>query len=210
VLGIGDRHLDNFLIDQRTGQIIPIDFGASFGHATSILPVPEFLPFRLTAQFTALLRPLDTLGLLQHHAALAMAAFRKEVPDNKTKKNIKKEERERRTCRKRWSESGRGGVCQASDGQTWDFGRDFAVPSIYPHTQASKDRQHPLPPHHHYSNKQTKTLSNTLTQIHSYLHTAIDTPYFCCSGICQVGDAGADHGRVLDRSDHGLGRELHE
>jgi DNA-dependent protein kinase catalytic subunit len=78
VLGIGDRHLDNFLIDKRSGQIVPIDFGMAFGMASSILPVPELLPFRLTGQFSNVLRPLDSLGLLSHHAVLALTAFKVE------------------------------------------------------------------------------------------------------------------------------------
>jgi len=55
---------------------VPIDFGMAFGMGASVLPVPELLPFRLTPQFTALLRPLDSLGLLQRHATIAMGAFK--------------------------------------------------------------------------------------------------------------------------------------
>jgi hypothetical protein len=76
VLGIGDRHLDNFLIDMSSGSIVLIDFGMTFGLATSILPVPELIPFRLTRQFLDVLQPLDSLGLLRHHMIRAMAALR--------------------------------------------------------------------------------------------------------------------------------------
>ena len=31
ILGIGDRHLDNFLIHMTSASIVPIDFGFSFG-----------------------------------------------------------------------------------------------------------------------------------------------------------------------------------
>lgn len=31
VLGIGDRHLENFLVNSRTAELIAIDFGYSFG-----------------------------------------------------------------------------------------------------------------------------------------------------------------------------------
>ena len=34
ILGIGDRHLDNFLLSKATGQVIGIDFGHAFGSAT--------------------------------------------------------------------------------------------------------------------------------------------------------------------------------
>lgn len=33
ILGIGDRHLDNLLLNHSTGEVIPIDFGYSFGTA---------------------------------------------------------------------------------------------------------------------------------------------------------------------------------
>ncbi|KAL1475308.1 hypothetical protein MTO96_019975, partial [Rhipicephalus appendiculatus] len=48
VLGIGDRHLGNFLVGTKTGLEIGIDFGYAFGVATQFLPVPELMPFRLT------------------------------------------------------------------------------------------------------------------------------------------------------------------
>lgn len=31
ILGIGDRHLENYLINLKNGEIIAIDFGYSFG-----------------------------------------------------------------------------------------------------------------------------------------------------------------------------------
>ena len=37
ILGIGDRHLSNFMIDQHTGAVIGIDFGHTFGSATQVL-----------------------------------------------------------------------------------------------------------------------------------------------------------------------------
>jgi len=35
----GDRHLDNLLVDQGTGELVPIDFGRSFGMATEVRPM---------------------------------------------------------------------------------------------------------------------------------------------------------------------------
>lgn len=37
ILGIGDRHLNNWIIDTKTGQAIGIDFGMAFGYAVSII-----------------------------------------------------------------------------------------------------------------------------------------------------------------------------
>lgn len=37
LLGIGDRHLSNFMVDLKTGQLIGIDFGHAFGSATEVM-----------------------------------------------------------------------------------------------------------------------------------------------------------------------------
>jgi len=36
ILGIGDRHLSNFMLDLQTGAIVGIDFGHAFGSATQV------------------------------------------------------------------------------------------------------------------------------------------------------------------------------
>jgi hypothetical protein len=36
ILGIGDRHLSNSMIDLNTGQMVGIDFGHAFGSATQV------------------------------------------------------------------------------------------------------------------------------------------------------------------------------
>eukprot|EP00808_Paulinella_micropora_P005923 g448.t1 len=65
ILGIGDRHLDNFLLDTSDGSVIGIDFGHAFGSATSLLPVPELVPFRCVRQLQHLMSPLDTVALFK-------------------------------------------------------------------------------------------------------------------------------------------------
>ncbi|CAG9854398.1 unnamed protein product [Phyllotreta striolata] len=47
VLGIGDRHNSNILIDKTTAEVIHIDFGVAFEQGR-VLPTPETVPFRLT------------------------------------------------------------------------------------------------------------------------------------------------------------------
>ena len=66
VLGIGDRHLANFLFDEKDGTVIPIDFGYSFGIGVTMLPVPETTPFRFTNVFSNLLDPLGHDGLYKN------------------------------------------------------------------------------------------------------------------------------------------------
>jgi len=75
LLGIGDRHLENFLVDKSTGCMIPIDFGHAFGSATEVLPVPELVPFRLTRQLSSFLNPLGPKGLLEHPMVCIMKAL---------------------------------------------------------------------------------------------------------------------------------------
>lgn len=36
LLGIGDRHLNNFMVAMETGSVIGIDFGHAFGSATQV------------------------------------------------------------------------------------------------------------------------------------------------------------------------------
>lgn len=38
ILGIGDRHLSNFMVDLESGGIVGIDFGHNFGTATQVMP----------------------------------------------------------------------------------------------------------------------------------------------------------------------------
>ncbi|XP_029955282.1 DNA-dependent protein kinase catalytic subunit [Salarias fasciatus] len=80
ILGIGDRHLSNFMINTETGGMIGIDFGHAFGSATQFLPVPELMPFRLTRQFLNLMQPLRESGLIQSIMVHSLRAFRAE-PD---------------------------------------------------------------------------------------------------------------------------------
>lgn len=47
ILGLGDRHPNNILIDKSTGELVHIDFGIAFEQG-KVLPTPETVPFRLT------------------------------------------------------------------------------------------------------------------------------------------------------------------
>ena len=76
LIGIGDRHLENFLLSFKDGGLVGIDFGHAFGSATQFLPIPELVPFRLTRQFTNFLLPLDSEGLLFHNMRHTLRALR--------------------------------------------------------------------------------------------------------------------------------------
>lgn len=76
MLGIGDRHLSNWLIDMKTGRAIGIDFGMAFGHATMNIPVPELMPIRLTRQILKLIAPLEHRGLFEASMLHTVRALR--------------------------------------------------------------------------------------------------------------------------------------
>lgn len=78
ILGIGDRHLLNLLLDQKNGQLIGIDFNMAFGAGTRDYLIPELVPCRLTRQFVNVLRPMETSGLLKKCMAHTLRTFRNE------------------------------------------------------------------------------------------------------------------------------------
>ncbi|KAJ3108188.1 Serine/threonine-protein kinase smg1 [Physocladia obscura] len=47
LIGLGDRHLDNMMLDTKTGEIVHIDYNVCFEKGRR-LRVPETVPFRLT------------------------------------------------------------------------------------------------------------------------------------------------------------------
>ncbi|XP_063617686.1 serine-protein kinase ATM [Cydia splendana] len=52
ILGLGDRHVQNILIDKNTAEVVHIDFGIAFDQGKA-LPTPETIPFRLTQDMIA-------------------------------------------------------------------------------------------------------------------------------------------------------------
>lgn len=47
ILGLGDRHLDNILVDFSSGDVVHIDYNVCFDKGLR-LKIPEIVPFRLT------------------------------------------------------------------------------------------------------------------------------------------------------------------
>lgn len=52
ILGLGDRHCSNIMLDRQTGKIVHIDFGDCFEVAMLRDKFPEKIPFRLTRMLT--------------------------------------------------------------------------------------------------------------------------------------------------------------
>lgn len=75
IMSIGDRNLGNFLIDRGNGELIGVDFDTVFGMGIRSLKIPEVVPFRLTAQFVNVLKPLETTGFLAKSMVHVLRTF---------------------------------------------------------------------------------------------------------------------------------------
>ncbi|MCP9257963.1 Serine/threonine-protein kinase SMG1 [Dirofilaria immitis] len=61
ILGLGDRHLDNVLVNFEFGHMVHIDYNVCFDKGRN-LRVPETVPFRLTGNIVRALGPTDVEG----------------------------------------------------------------------------------------------------------------------------------------------------
>jgi phosphatidylinositol kinase/protein kinase (PI-3 family) len=75
VVGIGDRHPQNMLIDKRTGEMIHIDFGVAFEQGKT-LRTPERVPFRLTRDVIDAMGVTKTRGTFVRSCEATLAVLR--------------------------------------------------------------------------------------------------------------------------------------
>ncbi|XP_050594170.1 serine-protein kinase ATM isoform X2 [Bombus affinis] len=75
ILGLGDRHLSNILIDQITAEVIHIDFGIAFEQG-KVLPVPETIPFRLTRNIVDGMGVSGVEGTMRHCCEKTLTVLR--------------------------------------------------------------------------------------------------------------------------------------
>ncbi|XP_046866089.1 serine/threonine-protein kinase ATR [Drosophila willistoni] len=91
ILGLGDRHGENILIDEHNADVVHVDFNCLFNQGES-LAYPEVVPFRLTHNMTVAMGPLGvegsfrkcceiTLRLLKQEAKTLMSMLRPFVYD---------------------------------------------------------------------------------------------------------------------------------
>lgn len=62
VIGLGDRHSENILVEVTTGRIIHVDFDCIFDKGLN-LPQPEVVPFRLTPNMLDAFGPTGSDGM---------------------------------------------------------------------------------------------------------------------------------------------------
>ncbi|XP_076172316.1 serine/threonine-protein kinase tefu isoform X2 [Ptiloglossa arizonensis] len=75
ILGLGDRHLNNILIDQTTAEVIHIDFGIAFEQG-KVLPIPETIPFRLTQNIEVAMGVSGIEGTMRHCCVKTLTVLR--------------------------------------------------------------------------------------------------------------------------------------
>ncbi|KAL4581244.1 hypothetical protein LXL04_017454 [Taraxacum kok-saghyz] len=76
ILGLGDRHLDNILLDFHTGDIVHIDYNVCFDKGQR-LKVPEIVPFRLTQTLEAALGLMGTEGSFKKNCETILGILKK-------------------------------------------------------------------------------------------------------------------------------------
>ena len=65
VIGLGDRHPSNLLLDISTGKVVHIDFGDCFERAANRKFLPEVVPFRLTRMMVKAMGPVGVDGIFR-------------------------------------------------------------------------------------------------------------------------------------------------
>jgi len=78
VLGLGDRHGHNILLDEKTGEVVHIDLGVAF-EMGRVLPVAELVPFRLTRDVVDGMGLTGTEGVFRRCCEFTLDALREET-----------------------------------------------------------------------------------------------------------------------------------
>ena len=94
ILGLGDRHTSNILLESSTGEVVHIDLGIAFEqvkkicsrfpaivshlllHKGKLLPIPELVPFRMTADMVDGMGTTGTQGVFQRCAEETLRVLR--------------------------------------------------------------------------------------------------------------------------------------
>jgi ataxia telangiectasia mutated family protein len=96
ILGLGDRHTSNILLESNTGEVVHIDLGIAFEqvvffficsrfpaidshvlpHKGKLLPIPELVPFRMTADMVDGMGTTGTQGVFQRCAEETLRVLR--------------------------------------------------------------------------------------------------------------------------------------
>lgn len=75
IIGLGDRHGENILVDQVTGEVMHVDYNCLFEKGLMVA-TPEVVPFRLTQNMIDAFGVSETHGLFKEFAILTMQILR--------------------------------------------------------------------------------------------------------------------------------------
>ncbi|KAG1739997.1 hypothetical protein EDB19DRAFT_1709685 [Suillus lakei] len=75
ILGLGDRHVQNILIDNGSGEVVHIDLGIAFDQG-KLLRIPERVPFRMTRDMVDGMGKCGTQGVFQRCAEETLRVLR--------------------------------------------------------------------------------------------------------------------------------------
>lgn len=78
VLGLGDRHGHNILMDKKTGEVVHIDLGVAF-ETGRVLPIPEVVPFRMTRDVVDGMGVTKTDGVFRRCCEFTLDALREDA-----------------------------------------------------------------------------------------------------------------------------------
>ncbi|KAK3071821.1 Serine/threonine-protein kinase tel1 [Teratosphaeriaceae sp. CCFEE 6253] len=87
VVGLGDRHCHNIMLDEKTGEAVHIDLGVAF-EAGKVLPVPEKVPFRLSRDVVDAMGITKTEGVFRRCCEFTMDALREDKDSIMTLLNV--------------------------------------------------------------------------------------------------------------------------
>ncbi|KAH9072320.1 atypical/PIKK/FRAP protein kinase [Lactarius deliciosus] len=79
ILGLGDRHPSNIMLERKTGKVVHVDFGDCFEVAMHREKFPEKIPFRLTRMLTHAMEVSGIEGSYRNTCEITMRVLR----DNK-------------------------------------------------------------------------------------------------------------------------------
>ncbi|KAJ2704033.1 Serine/threonine-protein kinase smg1 [Coemansia sp. IMI 203386] len=74
IVGLGDRHLDNLLVDANVGQLVHVDFNVCFDFG-SVSQIPEQVPFRMSPALSYLCGTAPIPGSNRHMELSEQGAF---------------------------------------------------------------------------------------------------------------------------------------
>ena len=78
VLGLGDRHGENILLDSTTGDCVHVDFNCLFNKGETF-DYPEVVPFRLTHNMVEAMGPLGAEGIFRRSCEVTLRVMRDQM-----------------------------------------------------------------------------------------------------------------------------------